>query len=465
MKLLSAKRIDATQGNLVRSIILYALPLFLSSLIQHCFNSVDIIVLGNMADSGAVASVGATSAITSLLVNTFVGIASGAKIILSRQFGAKDSKAIQKTSSTVILTALGLGILIAALGIPFASKLLEVTQCPASCFRGAELYLCIYVAAAPAILLYNFGASILTSSGDSQRPMYYIIIGGLVNVILNIILCWILPQKVVAVAIATIASQIISAFLVMHRLFTMEGEGRLYFSKIRFYWREFKQIMMQGVPLALSSALYPLANLQIQSAINLHGEAALAGNSAATQVEGLFGASINTSFASTTTVFMGQNIGAKKNDRIKKSFWYCLGLSVGLCGVVGATAYLAGPFLLSFYLPNDLLAIEYGMIRMFYVLLFYAIAAANGVLSHGIQSFGHASYSAIASICCVFGFRMIWMWFVYPHFAGTAYSFDMLMLCFLISWTILMLFNIAGFFYFRRKFYKQILFDSHRVSI
>ncbi|MBQ9806775.1 MAG: MATE family efflux transporter [Clostridia bacterium] len=468
MKLLSGKRIDATQGNLFKSIILYAIPLILSTLIQQCFNSVDLIVLGQMTtDSNATASVGATSAITSLLINSFVGIASGAKIILARQFGAKDSKAIQKTVNTVILTALGLGIVIAAFGIPFAPTLLELTECPETCAEGARIYLWIYIAAAPAILLYNFGSAVLTSSGDSQRPMLYIIIGGLTNVVLNIILCLILPQKVAAVAIATAASQIVSAVLVIHRLCTMKGDGKLRIRKMRFHLREFKQIMLQGIPLALSTALYPLANLQIQSAINLHGEAAMAGNAAATQIEGLSGATINGPLASTTTVFMGQNIGAHNPDRTKKSFWYCLAISTSVCGLIGVLVYLTNSFWLSFFLPGDSKAIEFGSVRMFYVALFYAIAAANGVLSHAIQAFGHASYSAIASICCVFGVRMIWMWFVYPNFATTLdlSSFHVLMACFLVSWSILLLFNIGGFIYFRHKFYRQIVVDGHRISI
>jgi len=467
MKLFSGKRIDATQGNLFRLIIRYAIPLVLSTLIQHCFNAVDLIVLGNMADSTAVASVGATTAIVSLLVNTFVGISSGAKIILARQFGARDTRAITKTVNTVILTALGIGILITAFGIPFSPQLLHVTDCPDDCLTGAGLYLSIYLAAAPAILLYNFGAAILTSSGDSQRPMIYIIVSGLVNVILNIVLCLILPQKlsVIAVAIATATSQVVAAALVLHRLCTMEGEARLVIQKIRFHWRAFKQIMAQGIPLALSTALYPLANLQIQSAINAHGVAAVAGNSAATTLEGLACGSINAPMSSTTTVFMGQNIGANKPDRVKQSFWKCLAISVTACTVLGTVMYLTAEFWLSFFLPGDAEAISFGKTRMFFVILFYGIAAANGVLSHGIQSFGHASYSAIASVCCVFGFRMIWMWFIYPYFENTPYSFDMLMCCFLVSWTILLFFNIFGFLYFRRKFYKQIVLDGHRLSV
>lgn len=465
MKLFSGKKIDATKGPLFKAIILYAIPLLLSTLIQSCFNAVDLIVLGNMTEnSSAVASVGATTAIVHLLVNTFVGIASGAKIILSRQFGARDSRGIRKTVDTLILTAVGLGAIIALLGVPFAPELLHITKCPEDCFAGAKIYLCIYVAAAPAILLYNFGSAVLTSSGDSQRPMLYIIISGLVNVILNVILCLILPQKVVAVAIATATSQIVAAFLVIHRLCVMEGDGRLNLKKIRFHLGAFRGILAQGIPLALSTALYPLANLQIQSAINVQGVAAVAGNSAGSTIEGFTCAPINSSIASTTTVFMGQNIGAHKPSRIKETFWKCLLLSVTLNAIIGMTVYFTGEFWLSMFVPGDQDAIHFGKIRLFYVAFFYFIASANGVLSHAIQSFGHATYSALASICCVFGFRMIWMWTIYPHYADKSNAFDMLMACFLVSWSILLLFNIAGFIYFRYKFNKQILLDGHRVN-
>ena len=447
MSLLKSSKIDATQGNLLHGIILYAIPLILSTLIQTCFNAVDLIVLGNLANAEAVASVGATTSITSLVVSSFVGIASGAKIILARQFGARDSDRIQKTADTVVLTALGLGMLIALLGVPFAPQLLHLTNCPPECFDGAVIYIRIYIAAAPAILLYNFGSAIITSSGDSRRPMLYILVSGLVNVILNIILCLILEQKVAAVAIATVASQLVAAALVLYRLCHIKGDGHINLFKMRFHPHSFKRIMQQGIPLALSTALYPLANLQIQSAVNSFGYSATAGNAAGAQIEGFVGC-INSSMSATVTVFMGQNIGAHKRDRVMRSFWTCLILGVTAATVIGAGIYLSGRVWLSLFLPEDPVAIEYGMIRMFYVILFYAIACVNGVLSHAIQTYGYSTYSAFASICCIFGFRMIWMWFVYPQFR----TFHMLTACFLVSWTLLMLFNIVGVIVFRRRF-------------
>lgn len=438
-----SQKIDATTGNLWKSIVLYTVPLILGTIVQTCFNAIDLIILGNMADSNAVASVGATTNITYLVVNSFIGIAGGAKIILAHLFGARDSVQIKRTVDTTMITALALGIIVAAVGVPFAPSILRMTNCPEECFTGAVYYIRIYVASSPAILLYNFGSAVLTASGDSRRPLYYIIISGFANIMLNIVLCLVLPQKVIAVAVATMVSQIISAFLVIRRLCMMDGEGRLVPKTIQFHPYAFKKLMSQGLPLALNTALYPFANLQVQSAINTFGVSAIAGNSACNTLEGIPGA-FATAFGSTTTVFMGQNIGAAKKDRVNKSFLYCLATTCIIGLILGVSIYLTGRFWLSFFLPEDPEGIEFAMVRAFFVILFYPIANINNVLSAAIQSHGYALYTSISSIFCVCGFRLIWMWFVYPLFG----TFEMLIGCFLVSWFLLLAFNLIGYFFF-----------------
>lgn len=446
MKLLRTGKVDATTGNLWKLIFLYALPLVIGTLIQTFFSAIDLMVLGNMADSTAVASVGATTAIISLVVNSFIGIASGSKIILAHQFGAKNAAQLKRTIDTAILTAIGLGLLIAVLGVPFAPGILHLTNCPPECFEGAVIYIRLYVAAAPAILLYNFGSAVLTASGDSQRPLYYIIISGLTNVILNIILCLILPQKVMAVAIATAASQIVGAFLVIRRLCRTEGETRLVLNSMRFHMQSFGRIMAQGLPMAFSTALYPFSNLQIQSAINTFGVSAISGNSACSTLEGIPGAFCG-SINSTTAVFMGQNIGAGKPDRINKSFRYCMTINIMVGLIMGIGMNFIGRFLLGFFLPEDPAAIDYGMIRMFYVSGFYVIACIKGVLAAAVQTFGYASFSAMNSIIGVCAFRLFWMKFIYPHFL----TFDCLMACFIVSWAIVMVVEFCGYLYFKKR--------------
>lgn len=446
MGLLKARSVDATTGTLWKKIIAYTIPIVLGSVVQNCFNAVDLIVLGNMADATAVASIGATTSITSLLINSFIGIASGSQLILAKLFGARDDAGTTKTVSTSLITALLLGLLILLFGYPLAPKLLTWTDCPEDCLDGAVLYLRIYILAAPFVLLYNFGSSVLRASGDSQRPLHYIIISGLANIVLNIILCLILPQKVAAVAIATAVSQIIGAVLVLWRLFVMEGPGKLTLSGLKFDLRAFRFIMAQGLPMALNSALYPFANLQIQAAINSYGVSAIAGNSAAASLEGIFN-SVPGGFTSTASVFIGQNMGARKNDRAREALRQCLFIGCGIGIVLGVSIYLTGDFWLSLYLPGDIDAIGYGKIRMLFVLMFMSISCAKGVYAGGLQNCGYVPFTTLASILGVFGFRMFWMWCIYPHFS----NFHMLMACFLISWTLVLIAYVVGYYKFCRK--------------
>lgn len=441
MSILKAKKVDATTGTLWKKILIYTIPTILGAVVQNCFNAVDLIVLGNMADSMAVASIGATSSISSLMVNSFIGIASGAQLILAKLFGAKDQDGIKKTIDTSLLTALFLGLLIAVVGIPLAPKFLTWTNCPEDCLPGAALYLRIYIVAAPAILLYNFGSSALKASGDSQRPLYYIMISGLTNIVLNVVLCLILTEKVAAVAIATTFSQLVGAILVLRRLAVMEGDVKITLKGMRFSKKYFKFIMSQGLPLALNHALYPFANLQIQSAINSFGVSAIAGNSASSSLEGIF-CSFANAFSSTASVFIGQNLGANQKDRAKQALRQCLVIGCSIGAVLGITIYCTGDFWLSLFLPDDPAGIEYGKIRMLYVLLFMSVSCARGVYASALQNHGYVLFTSLGNILGVFGFRLFWMWCIYPLFS----TFHMLMSCFLISWTLVLFCYMAGYY-------------------
>ena len=331
-----------------------------------------------------------------------------------------------------MLLALFLGVLIAVFGCIFAPAFLRIVNCPANCFEGAVIYIRIYLCGAPAILLYNYGSAVITSSGDTQRPLYYILVGGLLNVILNVVLCLILPEKVMAVAISTVASQLLGAILVINRLCKMDGDCRLVIREMRFDWPALGKILRYGLPIALSTMIYPLSNLQILSSINSFDPimgTATAGSSASGTIESIPSAFV-TSFGATSAVFVGQNLGAGKSDRVVKSFWLCLLLGVTTAAIIGGLLYLTGEFWLSILLKNDAKAISYGMIRMFYLTLFYFVVGANNTLSHTIQAYGYPAASTVISVVGVLIFRVVWMALVYPHFE----TFDNLMLCFLVSW-------------------------------
>ena len=420
---------DLTKGPILKSVLLYSIPIMLASLIQNLFNSADIMVVGNLGSSLAVAAVGATGPIVSLLVNTFVGLSAGTNILLARFVGSKDSKNIHKTVDTSIISSFAIGIIVAIVGMICAGLFLEITDCPADCFESAKLYLMIYFCASPAIMVYNFGAAVIRVNGDSQRPLYYMIFSGLLNVILNLILCLILEEKVVAVAVATLASQLLGAILVILHLIKINGDCRISFKNLIFSWPIFRKIFYYGAPCAFNSSLYSISNLQIQSAINSYGTSAIAGNIATCSIEGIV-ASFTGSFAVASVAFIGQNVGAGDRERVKKSFFTCLltGITVGL--TLGVLFTIFGRQLLSLYITDDLLAIEYGRIRMNYVLLFYGVAAATGVLTSTIQAFGYSIIPMFTSIVTILLFRVFWMFVIYPRNE----IIENLFLCYTISW-------------------------------
>lgn len=424
------KRVDATQGNLFKLIFAYSIPMILATIAQTLFTIADKAVLGNMAGSVAVASIGATGTVSSLIINGAVGLSSGTSIVVARFWGQKDEEKVRTTIDTALITAVGIGLLVAIAGVSLAPTFLTLTNCPAACYDGAVIYMRIYIAAAPFTLLYNYGAAILRALGDTRRPLNYILVAGVANVVLNVILCLILPQKVAAVAIATAVSKIISSLLVLRRLCRMEDFTRVVLHKVRFCGESFRRILRFGIPISISNLVIPLSGLQITPAINSYGFHATAGNSAAASIEGIVTAFAG-GFNSATANFMAQNIGAKNIDRVRKSFRYTFFLNLFITGTLGVVVYLTGRIWLRFILGADAAeAVEFGMVRMFYVCLFMAIASINYSTGGAMNAFGYTSLSSISNIVFTLGFRVFWMLCIYPLNP----TFDTLMLCFTASW-------------------------------
>ena len=377
----------------------------------------------------------------------FVGISAGLKVLLARYIGARETKKTTNAISTALIFSLVFGVIIAVFGFIFTPPLLKLTNCPSDCFEGAVLYLRIYFLATPAVLLYNYGSSILTAGGDTQRPLYYMLAGGALNLVLNIILCLILPKKVVAVAIATAASQILGAILVLVRI---KKAYDLHVKSISFDIHALATMLKFGIPIAVTNVLYPISNLQIQSAINSYGSAAIAGNSASINFEGIV-AAFTGAFATTAGVFMSQNLGAMKHDRVKKSLIHSLWMSVSISALVGGLLFLCGRFLMNLLLGGKSPeAVEYGMMRSMFVTLPYFITGINGILGHAMQAFGYPAISSINSIVCILGFRLIWMKWVYPMF----HSLLGVMVCFTVSWILLLILNLIVFTVIYRKYLK-----------
>ncbi len=437
-----AKNVDILHGSLLKTIIVYSIPIILVGLIQNLFNAVDIMVLGFVASDKAVASVGATSTIISFLVNSFFGLSNGVKIVLARLIGENDESNVKKTVSTAMLSSICVGVIVGIVSFVLAPVFLRLTKCPPECIEGALIYMRIYVAATPAIMVYNFGSAVINTSGDSQSPLYYMMISGGLNVCLNFLLCFILPQKVAAVAIATGVSQLVGAILVVRKLCKTDGICHLDLKNISWNKRAFGKIFANGAPLAISNALYPLSNLQIQTAINSFGAASIAGNSASSTISGLINTVATTPWGNSASVFVGQNLGAKNDERVKKSIKY-LFIITTICSIVlGSLGTLFAKPLLSLFVSGEE-AIRFGSIRMLYTVLPIVTLGINTVFAHTVQAFGYSAFTSANSIICVLGFRVVWMQFIYSKTP----TFPVLMQCWPVSWCLILTVTLIFFFY------------------
>ncbi len=449
-----------TKGPLLKSIIRFSIPVMIATIVQNLFHSADMIILGNMEDSIAVASVGATGNIISLVITGFIALSFGTSVFLAYAIGAKDEERIKKIVDTSIYFALACGVFVAIVGNIVSVPLLRALDCPADCFDGAVIYLRIYMCGAPAILVYNFGAAIIRAEGDSRRPLIHVIVSGIVNVVLNIILCIVMTEKVAAVAISTVVSQVIGAFLVIWRLTHKDGNCRFTFKKPSFSFPDLSRMLRFAIPSALTNMMYPIATLQITSTINSYGSECVAGGSAATNIE-LITSSLYGAFAVALITFMSQNIGAANRKRVEKTIVYCAILSVAIASLGPIIYFFCGEEVLSLYVPGDELAIFYGMKRLKYVLAFQMISALNGIFGSAIQAFGHPFLSTIESVITVLVFRIIWMNFIYPRYE----TIDALLFCFTCSWILhLILVSITFAFAFSRYRRNSILQEKGRIA-
>ena len=451
--------LDITSSPIRASIISYTLPIIFASLIQVLFNAADLAVLGwfdNSADSSAIGAVGATGAIISLLVNSAIGLSGGTNILLARSIGAEDIPRSRRIVNTSLVLALVGGILMGAVGMISSRWFLTATECPDNCFAGAMTYLYLYYAATPAVLIYSFGAAIIRVSGDSQRPLYYMIISGALKVVMNFILCLVLENKVAAVGIATLASQMLGAVLVTLHLLHIDGPCGLRIKELGFSFDEFKRIMATGLPGAFNGALYSISNLQIQGAINAFGSSAVAGNSASAQIEGLASSCTN-AFGTATLTFVGQNIGANKPERVKQSIRTSVIMSVSITVAISVIALLLRVPLLKLFLPADDLAVRFAQVRMFSLFTLFWMAAINNAISSAIQAFGYPTFPMLNSIITVLLFRVVWMSLIYPSLPvvdDPVPNIFNLYSCYMVSWTLSLIAATVMFFVLYTRYKK-----------
>ena len=437
--------IDMTNGPLVGKIIRFAIPLALSGILQLLFNAADIIVAGRFAGSQALAAVGSTSALINLIVNLFIGLSIGVNVLVARYYGAGNRKDLHEPVHTAVLISIISGVVLVFIGILLARPLLEMMATPEDVIDQSVLYMCIYFVGMPVMMLYNFGAAILRAVGDTQRPLYFLLIAGVVNVILNLFFVIVLHMGVAGVAIATVISQCISAGLVLFCLVKSNTVYRVNLKELKVYKDKLLQMVKIGVPAGIQGATFSISNVLIQSSINSFGSIAMAGSTAASNIEGFVWTAMD-AFTQSTLSFTGQNFGAKKFHRITKVVWYNLALVTLVGLVLGIGAYLTGPWLLQIY-STDPEVISYGLERMLLVCAPYAICGIMNVMVGAMRGLGSSLTPMMASIFGVCVLRVVWIYTVFP----LDRTFFMLFLSYPVTWLVTGLIEVVCFYFIRKR--------------
>ena len=439
---------DMTKGPLLSKIIKYAVPMMLTSVLQLLYNAVDIIVVGRYVGSTALAAVGSTSSLINLIVNAFVGLSVGASVILAQQIGAGKKKEAFKTVHTAMKTAIIIGIFLAVVGFLACRPLLTLMGSPIDVIDQSTLYMKIYFLGMPGFMVYTFGSAVMRTVGDTKRPLVFLSISGLVNVVLNLVFILVFQMGVEGVAIATIASQYISALFVVFALLHSDGICKLILNELKICRKTLLSMIRVGLPVAVQSSVFSLSNVLIQSSVNSFGSTAIAGNAAAANIEGFLYVAMN-AFGQSATTFSGQNYGAKEYRRISKILLYCTSIAFLIGAVAGPLMYLFGQPILKIYCPDNLDAITYGLTRLRYIAFFYGACGLMDSVSGTIRGTGSTFMPMVVSILGVCGIRIVWVLTVFP----IVHTLECLYISYVLSWSFTALLHILCYlFVTKRKF-------------
>ena len=435
-------------GPLLPNIILYTIPIILTSFLQLLFNAADLVIVGRFCGSVSVAAVGATGAITNLMVNFFVGLSVGAGVTVAHALGSREDTVVHNTVHTAMPTALVSGIFLTVAGVSFSETFLRWMGTPDTVLPLSSLYMKIYFAGITFTMVYNFCAAILRAAGDTKSPLIFLSLAGVVNVVLNVVFVTVFHMNVAGVALATTISQGISAALTVWALMKRTDACRLELKKMRFHQAQLAKMVRIGLPAGIQSSLFSISNVLIQSSINSFGDIFMSGNAAASNIEGFVYVSLN-AFHQSAVNFMGQNAGARQYKRVSQTLWICLG-SVAVTGLVlGGLAYAFGPSLLSLYITDSQEAIGYGMLRLSIICLTYWICGLMDVSTGALRGIGESFIPMVISVLGVCGIRIGWIYTIFqlPRF----HTPQSLYISYPVSWAITFLFQIAAFYLVYRK--------------
>lgn len=419
---------DLLHGSIWKKVLIFALPLALTSVLQQLFSAADVAVLGTFVGKNSMAAVGSNAPVVGLIINLFVGISVGANVMLSRFTGSNDKAGVSRAAHTAIILAVISGLIIAVVGNLIAGPIVKMLEVPSNIAPLSIRYLRIYFGGMPFIMLYNFESAIFRSQGDTKTPLICLATSGVVNVALNLFFVLVVGMDVEGVAIATVIANVISSGLLLCFLRNHDGAVRIHLSKLKLDRRITSTILKIGIPSGVQGMVFSISNLLIQSAINGLGSDAMAGATASFNIE-IMAYYISNAFGQAAVTFIGQNHGAGNYKRCKDIIKQTLILNWLSMTIFGAFMIISGKGVLAIF-NNDASVIQYGYVRLTILMLAEVLNATIETLSGGMRGYGHSLSPAIVTLIGVCGFRIVW---VYTFFEIDSTWFN-LMLVYPVSW-------------------------------
>ncbi|MDD6485686.1 MAG: MATE family efflux transporter [Spirochaetales bacterium] len=443
--------IDMLNGPILSRMLRFTVPLMCSSILQILFNAADIVVVGRFAGPTALAAVGSNSALINLVTNLFIGLSIGANVVVARYFGAKDDANISESVHTSIMLGIVSGIILTVAGLIGARFFLRLMLSPEDVLPKATIYLRIYFLGMVPMMVYNFGSAILRAVGDTKRPLYYLLFAGVLNVILNLLFVLVFRLEVAGVALATIISQTVSALLIVSCLCKEKGCIKLNFKKLKIEGHKFRQIVKVGLPAGFQGCIFALSNTVIQSSVNSFGSIVMAGNAAASNVEGIVYFAMN-AFYQAAISFSSQNAGAGNYKRIKRIVLTAQGCVIVAGAAAGFLLLYFGPSVMRLF-SADADVIKAGMVRLSIILSTYFLCGMMDVMVGGLRGIGYSVTPMVVSLIGACGLRLVWISTVFQipkfHMPATVY------LSYPASWLVTFCVHVICFVIFYRRVLRQ----------
>lgn len=441
----SRNSFDMINGSLLDKIVLFALPLAISSVLQQLFNAADLAVVGRFSSSQAMAAVGSNASVINLIVSTFVGLSVGANAVIAMEIGSGHREKINETVHTVITVSLITGFSLIVIGFILSGPILRLMGAPKEVMNLAILYLRIYFFAMPSIMIYNYGSAILRSKGDSRRPLFAMVLSGVINILLNLLFVVVFKLHVAGVALATVLSNMVGAGLVLYILFNEEETFRLNLRKLTIKKDYLIRMMQIGLPAGIQGAVFSLSNVVIQSAVNSFGSDAIAGGTAAANFDFISYCAMS-AFAQSAVTFTSQNFGAGKYDRCKKVFRICMACGMGASAVVVLLLVTFRYQVISLF-TTDSSVIEYAMIRIHSAFLFHYLIASYEVSGGCLRGMNYSLFPTIISILGTCVFRLIYVFVYIP----SHHTFESLFHVYPLSWLLTGTITLTVYFIVRKR--------------